>query len=859
MTGQIAHIHGRKGPRFHAALTTEEVRDYSNLVVLCQPHHKLVDDHPSEWSADQLREMKYAHEEATSADVFNGDAGLLSMVNKLLEQLAMASGESERERWRGTMRRESVGRCVASWLATGLDSELAWRLAEDEEVGAPSRALLEHVVQRHTTILTGEMGIGKSLLAERLLQRLADDESARLPVFVEARVLGANPVRELVRDAQTRTGAEDVLVVVDGLDESPTTAETILREVRAIAAANPGSRFVLTSRQMPYLQTITGEPTSDVFPVPPLDDDAASALAGLAAERPVNIGELWSLPKPVRSAAHRPLFALLLGLHLKHHSTIAAPHSPWALLQAMIEHTIPRDIAADLYGALMRLAADLTDTGAPVPVANHAPLFRDKMQLLSSRFVVQYDRVVDFSLDALTVWFAAQSVLASERTIESIAADPARLERWLDALRVIVVTGSEGWVQRVFGELVPRSPAAGAALAHVVLDAHPFGTAGHAPIDPHEVGTRVLHAISAWIAALRPRGVPLGCVTPNGDLRPLGYRYDGARLLLSWNDGAETTPALVELGQDTLRGMWTGAPSARGWPGFHSRGIPDSVAWEWALTFDVLRDQLARVLKERRLTPLATAQVEHQWRRYQRLARGRRWHRSSLEIRSVIEGIHDLGRFGHFSAIHIGRGEVLTHEQLNAIDAECQKMLADGRTVLEPPWPRPDRDVGPFIWSGYSTERFVDMVEQMVRAAMDTYVAYVDAYFPQLANSLALYQTLPAKFVGSFAADQTGHFGPTLSWHWEPLAVDAESEVNISVIELDTSWQPIPQSEWDRVQQLYATLRPGQARRLSSWHDGTASYFLGRMPVTELVYEWLWNDLRDIHWLKDSFNQASDY
>lgn len=846
--GEIAHIHGRKGPRFDPSLTPDEVRDYSNLLLLCQRHHKFVDDHPDEWPAERLRRTKSAHESTSSSDVFNGDSGLLLAVKRLLEQMASETAETEREFWLEAMRRESIGRCVSSWLAAGLESDLAWRLADDEQAGAPKQALLEHLEENHTTILTGEMGIGKSLLAERILQKFIDDDTGnRLPIFVDARVLGTDPIRDLIQEARTRTGAEDVLAVVDGLDEAPAEAERILREARAFAAANPGSRLVLTSRQMPYLE-VMGKLTADAFVIPPLDDDAAVALITVAAERPVSVGELWSLPNPVQSAAHRPLFAMLLGLHLKDRSALRAPSSPWLLLQAMIEHALPSDISQELYRVMMRFAAELTDTGAPVPVANHAPLFTERLQLLSSRFVVKHDHVADYALNALTVWFAAESVLAGERSIQSIAEDQTRLVRWLDALRVIVVTGSEEWVSRVFSELVPVNAAAAASLAHAMLDAQQWSESGEPETARRDVGSRVMRAMADWVSGLGLRRVPLRCLLPDGRLRQLGYAYERGRLTTSWHQRSGE-PVPVELGPDTF-----GNAAARDWPGWESRGVPDCAGWEWGVTFDSLRRQLSDVMAERELPPIGAAQVEHRWQIYQALARGSRWHRDSLHVGAIAEGIHDLERYGDFDSIRIASGELLTRAQLEEIGIACREMIEDGQTVLQPPWPGPDEgNLGPFIWSGYSTDRLASRIEGIIDAAIGTYESYVDSYLPQLAGSLALHQTLPAEFVGSLTPGPSQAFGPSLKWHWEPLAIGETSRVNISVSADETSSFSVPPSEWQRVSQLYATLRPTQIYRSSGWHDGTIRDFLGPMPVTELVYKWLSDDLGELNLLEWPF------
>lgn len=52
-----------KGPRGTSGLTAGQRDAYSNLLLLCNVHHKLVDDNPVTYSVDALAEMKVQHED----------------------------------------------------------------------------------------------------------------------------------------------------------------------------------------------------------------------------------------------------------------------------------------------------------------------------------------------------------------------------------------------------------------------------------------------------------------------------------------------------------------------------------------------------------------------------------------------------------------------------------------------------------------------------------------------------------------------------------------------------------------------------------------------------------------------------
>jgi hypothetical protein len=64
LVGEACHIVAAEedGPRGKSALTREQRDKYANLVLLCNVHHKQVDDQTGEYSVDRLIEIKGLHE-----------------------------------------------------------------------------------------------------------------------------------------------------------------------------------------------------------------------------------------------------------------------------------------------------------------------------------------------------------------------------------------------------------------------------------------------------------------------------------------------------------------------------------------------------------------------------------------------------------------------------------------------------------------------------------------------------------------------------------------------------------------------------------------------------------------------------
>jgi hypothetical protein len=65
LIGDVGHIVAEEenGPRGRAPLTLEQRNAESNLVLLCKPHHKLIDDDPTTYTVELLSRAKLAHEE----------------------------------------------------------------------------------------------------------------------------------------------------------------------------------------------------------------------------------------------------------------------------------------------------------------------------------------------------------------------------------------------------------------------------------------------------------------------------------------------------------------------------------------------------------------------------------------------------------------------------------------------------------------------------------------------------------------------------------------------------------------------------------------------------------------------------
>jgi hypothetical protein len=92
---EIAHIHGAVpgSPRYDPVMTNDERRSFANLILLCTPHHKVVDRlHPDDYSVEVLAGWKAQHEQEAGIDGSALSALTEDRLLDLIEKVVASAG-----------------------------------------------------------------------------------------------------------------------------------------------------------------------------------------------------------------------------------------------------------------------------------------------------------------------------------------------------------------------------------------------------------------------------------------------------------------------------------------------------------------------------------------------------------------------------------------------------------------------------------------------------------------------------------------------------------------------------------------------------------------------------------------------
>ncbi len=333
------------------------------------------------------------------------------------------------ERWRDL----SIERCRQSWITLRVPSAVATELANDPSVGDVLTA--EDVSFQ---VVIADAGAGKSLAASRFFQHAIEnalqDGTKPFPLFVNARDLHEPLDEYLDRRAAglVHSAHHPILIVLDGLDEKGVSqANELILQVQCYVGAHPESRFLATSRPLPGLKL-----PDQQIKIPELDDQEVANLIGRIAGTTLRPIDLYSWTDSVRTAARRPLFAVMIGAEL-HRRPAMRFDQPVDLIDRLAQHVVDksRQDGERVNELLQKLAVKAIATGRRVRRSEVTLSHREHLLLADSGLVDVSGTTVDFNHEVLREWYAAQALIEENHSINE--AVPGS-DRWMTAFKLVI-------------------------------------------------------------------------------------------------------------------------------------------------------------------------------------------------------------------------------------------------------------------------------------------------------------------------------------------------------------------------------------------------------------------------------------
>ncbi len=472
-------------------------------------------------------------------------------IRGMLEGLVRARGATGPEV--DELERQSLARCAERWEAAGLAPEQARALAEDQTVGAPGPGLRAEFGGRPLSVLSAEVGAGKSLLVDRLLQRaivrLREEPGAPLPAYVEAWELEGR-LRDAVLEKTSSLGDARVrgaAVFVDGAEEGGRAhAERLVREARILAGTWPNTTVVVAGRPLPELAE-----DRERIEVPELTEEEARALIGAITGEEPKVATTHRWPESIKEAIRRPLFAVLVASDMCERESWN-PRSTGEMLTGLVARALRRSGDAVDTAQLRELAAAVMDRGGmPVPEAE-AGTREGVGRMLGTGLVVRRGAAVAFPLRILAEWFAAEALERGLVDARALASDLARVEGWRYPLAMAVSSFGYARVCEVLRPVVEAAPAFASQVLETGIErgfvSFRLGREGP-PMSPEEFGERLREAMESWVRGIGPLAPLIAPVRQDGSLSTLGVSGSAEWVSQrSWYRGEEDLGDVVWLG-----------------------------------------------------------------------------------------------------------------------------------------------------------------------------------------------------------------------------------------------------------------------------------------------------------------------
>ncbi|MDJ0616762.1 MAG: hypothetical protein QNJ63_08450 [Calothrix sp. MO_192.B10] len=173
---------------------------------------------------------------------------------------------------------------------------------------------------------------------------------------------------------------------------------------------------------------------------------------------------------------------------------------------------------------------------------------------------------------------------------------------------------------------------------------------------------------------------------------------------------------------------------------------------------------------------------------------------------------------------------------------------------MHPLYPAPDININGWTRDSYSEQQLLARVKTIYSLAIEGYQQLVNTWFPKFAPRLATAVTLPARLVGVVTPTRFNNTEVCVQWYFKALQQGQSSYVDLSfgepgiLIGNDHLYSQVNEKLLFLRKDAAAWIRTKMSSQLLSISKPNSA--------TELAYEWLWNDLKQVNWVDGTLGNA---
>jgi len=765
--------------------------------------------------------------------------------DELIRAVRQRPGTEPLSAWMDEQARRSRTRCIVGWVAAGVPYPIAASLADDPAV-APSLTRSFEEDER-VRLIFGPLGAGKSLIANRLfqaaIQAYKNDHQESIPIYIRGISIAAGSSLEEALLAQLPTRGlptdQGVFVVVDDITHLGIHgALRLVSEAQTLVDHYPHSCFTFTSREVPGL--VGGWAHAFIKPLPePAALELVNRLSGGSYDE-IDVRYRW--PQSIRASIQTPLFAVLLGNYLRS-SSAKAPRSSVEMVSSTANRALERVELdeRDLRGLLCKLARVCISQRNDMVAKHDVGPDSDIRHLVSTGLVTSEGNNIGFSLQLMLHWYGSLALGQRDPTPTEIVRGRAVLDSWYEPLLLLIRTGDYETVTEYLDLIAQHDPGYAANAVHEAIDRWPDDLSPALPPE-RECEIRIRSCMTSWIRGIGGIAKRIAPVDENGEVMPVRVKTDGNALRFAWYRG----PAPEGRAPNLPRDIFGTGKEALKWRGNTFTYVPAQSAWPWRLTLESLRSNLTQLLGAYDLVP-ETGPGLHEavWNCALSMLNHGSLRRDPLPLRllRIPSHVPDETRMqGQLRGLRVG-----------PFRRVIESYAAEGSHELPPPWPTADLRLsqrsGPIL-STYSPERLKSRLEAIFAGALAMYRELVEKWFDSFATRLGVYSLMPVWIKGVLWHTPEDAYGKSvLFWYMRPIAAGDEDSVEISLGD-----PRVTGSNHELLNELHVLsneCRPERGRFASvSTHFTDASVFVHSYPITNLAYEWLWEDLERLKWVE---------